>query len=1040
MKKLNVLMIKRITWGLITLLMLAGCSLNNPFLQTEEPIPPVPEKPEELPPPPPEPIHVESITSDVTKVTREIGGDYRIVYKILPENADDKSVVIKIESMTPEKEGETVVSLKEKDGVVYALALGKAVVSITTNDGNKVAKINFTVIPKDPDTVDVEKITIEGIDWIYDDGERKPLTAIVEPSNATDKSLRWSIVGEENIAKIESQDASGSGISIWREGEVTEETVVTVRVESSYKSAIFAEKKVTIKHKPRPEIFITSPNGGEEFTFKTDTTITWTTKDVESDKVKVELVDTLTEAKYVISEDAENSGSCYWYIDQNVGFNVGENYKIRITTIPNADESADVVVSDRSDEVFKLKKIVPTIELTSPTSRGKDENGNEKDNYFYLYDTINMNIRWLSTDMPDDKVAIYLVKQNGDNTNDFTQVAKIVENADNNGLFIWNLGKFVLDSKISLDELADENSTYKIKIENLTYNDTLSAEEYEKNKVESISDVTFSLEKVDNPFLKFLAPTGKKLYIGTQNDITWEGVGFNNDVKIELVPEATSVSNYTIAERTENDGCFEWTISEDIMEGGAFDLSTKYKIRITVLDETQFRYLSGDRQGSLIDRMIDKDGNPITDKDGNEIVLENPGTLVAEGENYLEAILAPNVYFLLDDSGSMATSNRIGTLKKRMDNAAVALAKNFNIGIMSLNNTMKELPLKKGWTADDIRSSYAALKASGVTPTGPSLEKILNNKKYEMEDDIYKEYRRKAVVVITDGQPQDGSGTTQGFLDSFKNAVTKSSLLAGNGIPVFYMGINATGSLADKLQDMAVAGGTDNPKDESTPHKNWYPIDQDNQFEAALNEIMYGDLEVAGSMVEYEIDCGTPDSGNSIYFFGDHLLLGGTTSPSSASGLLKGTFENGKYYIKIGKQDNMTFDWGVVQTDSKGNILKIEDGLHTSDETSPIFNGWKDVVITIRVDKSLGYNAIYYWNCSNTISYPNLGSGETAWNNRKQMTSDGNDYIFEFKGATSVNLLITKSTSDGSKLCGSDMKASSPGTWRVTSSGIKKEN
>lgn len=1028
MKKLNVLMIKRITWGLITLLMLAGCSLNNPFLQTEEPIPPAPEKPEELPPPPPEPIHVESITSDVTKVTREIGGDYRIVYKILPENADDKSVVIKIESMTPENE--TVVSLK--DGVVYALALGEAVVSITTNDGNKVAKINFTVIPKDPDTVDVEKITIEGVDWIYDDGERKPLIAIVEPQDATDKSLRWSIVEEENIAKIESQDASGSGISIWREGEVTEETVVTVRVESSYKSAIFAEKKVTIKHKPRPEIIITSPNGGEEFTFKTDTTITWTTKDVESNYVKVELIDTATGVEYLLEDNFENQGSCYWYIDQNVGFNVGENYKIRITTIPNADESADVVVSDRSDEVFKLKKIVPTIELTSPTSRGKDENGNEKDNYFYLYDTINMNIRWLSTDMPDDKVAIYLVKQNGDNTNDFTQVAEIVENADNNGLFIWNLGKFVSDSNISLDELADENSTYKIKIENLTYNDTLSAEEYEKNKVESISDVTFSLEKVDNPFLKFLAPTGKKLYIGTQNDITWEGVGFNNDVKIELVPEATSVSNYTIAERTENDGCFEWTISEDIMKGGAFDLSTKYKIRITVLDETQFRYLSGDRQDSLIDRMIDKDGNPITDKDGNEIVLNPAGTLVAEGENYLEAILAPNVYFLLDDSGSMATSNRIGTLKKRMDNAAVALAKNFNIGIMSLNNTMKELPLKKGWTADDIRSSYAALKASGVTPTGPSLEKILNNKKYEMEDDIYKEYRRKAVVVITDGQPQDSSGTTQGLLDSFKNAVTKSSLLAGNGIPVFYMGINATGSLADKLQDMAVAGGTDNPSDKSTPHKNWYPIDADNQFEAALNEIMYGDLEVAGSMVEYEIDCGTPDSGNSIYFFGDHLLLGGTTSPSSASGLLKATYKDGKYSIKIRKQDNVTFSWGIVEADAKGNILKIEKSpLHTSDETSTTFNGWDENTIVIKVKQSLGYNYIYAWDIKAETPILSTWPGVV-------MTLSGSDYVYTILGRTSCGLLITKQ--NGDKLYETDMKISAPGIYRVDKNGIKKEN
>lgn len=1029
MKKLNVLMIKRITWGLITLLMLAGCSLNNPFLQTEEPIPPAPEKPEELPPPPPEPIHVESITSEVTKVTREIGGDYRIVYKILPENADDKSVVIKIESMTPE--GETVVSLK--DGVVYALALGEAVVSITTNDGNKVAKINFTVIPKDPDTVDVEKITIEGIDWIYDDGERKPLTAIVEPSNATDKSLRWSIVGEENIAKIESQDASGSGISIWRDGEVTEETVVTVRVESSYKSAVFAEKKVTIKHKPRPEIIITSPNGGEEFTFKTDTTITWTTKDVESNYVKVELIDTATGVEYLLEDNFENQGSCYWYIDQNVGFNVGENYKIRITTIPNADESADVVVSDRSDEVFKLKKIVPTIELTSPTSRGKDENGNEKDNYFYLYKTINMDITWLSTDMPADKVAIYLVKQNGDNTNDFTVVRSITgdEGVDNNGFFRWNLG----DENVKPEEKeswADKNSKYKIKIENLTYNDTLSAEEYEKNKVESISDVTFSLEKVDNPFLKFLAPTGKKLYIGTQNDITWEGVGFDNDVKIELVPEATSVSNYTIAERTENDGCFEWTISEDIMEGGAFDLSTKYKIRITVLDETQFRYLSGDRQGSFIDRMIDKDGNPITDKDGNEIVLENPGTLVAEGENYLEAILAPNVYFLLDDSGSMATSNRIGTLKKRMDNAAVALAKNFNIGIMSLNNTMKELPLKKGWTADDIRSSYAALKASGVTPTGPSLEKILNNKKYEMEDDIYKEYRRKAVVVITDGQPQDSSGTTQGLLDSFKNAVTKSSLLAGNGIPVFYMGINATGSLADKLQDMAVAGGTDNPSDKSTPHKNWYPIDADNQFEAALNEIMYGDLEVAGSMVEYEIDCGTPDSGNSIYFFGDHLLLGGTTSPSSASGLLKATYKDGKYSIKIRKQDNVTFSWGIVEADAKGNILKIEKpSLHSSDVTSTTFNGWDENTIVIKVKQSLGYNYIYAWDIKAETPILSTWPGVV-------MTLSGSDYVYTILGRTSCGLLITKQ--NGDKLYETDMKISAPGIYRVDKNGIKKEN
>ena len=1020
MKKLNVLMIKRITWGLITLLMLAGCSLNNPFLQTEEPIPPVPEKPEELPPPPPEPIHVESITSTATKVTREIGGDYRIVYKILPENADDKSVVIKIESMTPEKEGETVVSLK--DGVVYALALGEAVVSITTNDGNKVAKIDFTVIPKDPDTVDVEKITIEGIDWIYDDGERKPLTAIVEPSNATDKSLRWSIVEEENIAKIESQDASGSGISIWREGEVTEETVVTVRVESSYKSAIFAEKKVTIKHKPRPEIIITSPNGGEEFTFKTDTTITWTTKDVESDKVKVELVDTLTEAKYVISEDAENSGSCYWYLASDAEYDIGENYKIQITTIPSDDESADVVVSDVSDEVFKLSKVVPTIELTAPKTKGRDE----KDDYFYLYETINMDIEWLSTDMPADKVAIYLVKQNGDNPNDFTVVKQITgdEGIDNSGFFRWNLGEGGNVTQEDKESWTDKNSKYKIKIENLTYNETLSAEEYEKNKVESFSDVTFSLEKVESPFLKFLAPTGKKLYIGTQNDITWEGVGFNSNVKIELVPEDTSVSKYVIAESTENDGCFEWEIPESTIDGSAFDLGTKYKIRISTIDSIEYN------------------GKPIEimkDKDGNEITLENPGTLVAEGADSLEAILAPNVYFLLDDSGSMKSAayyggpSRMEILKKRMDNASVMLAKNFNIGMASFwkdkDGQGGLLKLAKGHSAETIRAAYADINDSRVTPIGPSLEKIRVNKKYELEDDIYNEYRRKAVVVITDGQPQNNSGTLE---EAFQNAKQESALLAANGVPVFYMGISAgnlTSSLSIKLQAMAVAGGSDNSTD---PDRNWYPIDEDSQFEAALNEIMYGDLEVAGSMVEYEIDCGTPDSGNSIYFFGDHLLLGGTTSPASASGLLKATYKDGKYSIKIRKQDNVTFSWGIVEADAKGNILKIEKSpLHTSDETSTTFNGWDENTIVIKVKQSLGYNYIYAWDIKAETPILSTWPGVV-------MTLSGSDYVYTILGRTSCGLLITKQ--NGDKLYETDMKISAPGIYRVDKNGIKKEN
>ena len=1008
MKKIKVAMKKMITWGLL-IFTVCGCSLNNPFLATEELVV-EPPKEEELPPPPPEPIHVESISVvSGTEIERLPGREYVLDYIIYPENADDKSVTITIDD-------EKVAILDKKTGKIFAGGedcIGKStVITVTTNDGKKVAKINFKVIPIPDNSVFVEEIVIDGVDVIYDDGNKWGFSAKLLPEDVSEefKDVVWSIT-EKDVVQREQQGSIG--LSIWRDNEITEETEITIRATSPHKKSpedpdIFAEKKVKVKHKPRPEIIVTSPNGGEEYTFKTNTTITWTTKDIESDKVKIELIDTLTDTKYVIVEDAENSGSYYWYLAADAEYGIGENYKIQITTIPNADESADVVVSDEGDDAFKLSKIVPTIDLTSPTK--ETNNG-----YFYLSNTINANIEWLSTDMESDNVSLYLIKKDG------SPVEVIAENIPNSSSYIWNLPE-------DKNDWAD-GSEYKIKIYRY---------DVEKGKIDeevsSESSMEFRLEEVDNPFLKFLAPSGKKLYIGTQNDITWEGVGFSGDVKIELVPEDTSVRNYVIAESTPNDSRYEWFISEDIMKGGGFDLSTKYKIRITTLN-TDIRYLSGNRQGQLIDKMEDTDGNPIKDIDGNEIVLENPGTLVAESAIYLEAILAPNVYFLLDDSGSMNSGSptRMEILKKRMDNASVALAKNFNIGMASFHKKKDGqnglLKLAKGHSAETIRAAYADISAPWRTPTGQSLREIREMKKYELEDDIYNEYRRKAVVVITDGDPLNNTGTAE---EAFQEAKQESALLAANGVPVFYMGISAgslTSSLSKKLQDMAIAGGSDNPTD---PDRNWYPIDQDSQFEAALNEIMYGDLEVAGSMVEYEITCDTPDNGNSIYFFGDHLLLGGTTSPASASGLLKATYKDGKYSIKIRKQDNANFSWGIVEADSKGNILKIEKSpLHTSDETSTRFNGWDENTIIIKVAKSYNYNYIYAWDIK--AETPIL----SAWPG-VAMTLSGNDYVYTIIGRTSCGLLITKQ--NGDKLCETDMKISAPGIYRVDKNGIKKEN
>ncbi|MBQ2125513.1 MAG: starch-binding protein, partial [Spirochaetales bacterium] len=93
--------------------------------------------------------------------------------------------------------------------------------------------------------------------------------------------------------------------------------------------------------------------------------------------------------------------------------------------------------------------------------------------------------------------------------------------------------------------------------------------------------------------------------------------------------------------------------------------------------------------------------------------------------------------------------------------------------------------------------------------------------------------------------------------------------------------------------------------------------------------------------------------------------------------------------------------------------------------------GWDENTIIIKVAKSYNYNYIYAWNVS--TDEPILSN----WPGVK-MTESGSDYVYSILGRTSCGVLITNNI--GNKLCVSDMIASSPGTWRVTSSGIKKEN
>ena len=86
-----------------------------------------------------EPVAVSGITLDPESLTLEAGKSAAVTANVLPENADDKTV-------TWTSSDETVATVNN-DGRVRGVSVGTAVITATTNDGNKTANCEVTVTP-----------------------------------------------------------------------------------------------------------------------------------------------------------------------------------------------------------------------------------------------------------------------------------------------------------------------------------------------------------------------------------------------------------------------------------------------------------------------------------------------------------------------------------------------------------------------------------------------------------------------------------------------------------------------------------------------------------------------------------------------------------------------------------------------------------------------------------------------------------------------------------------------------------------------------
>lgn len=132
-------------------------------------------------------IAVESVTITPSSLEMIEGETASLKAEVLPENADDKTVVW-------ESIDESIATV-DTQGNVTAIKPGKTKIMATC--GNQGATCDITVSGKP-----VESVTVEPAQISLKSGEQKQLTATVLPEDAEDKTVTWES-SDENVATVD---------------------------------------------------------------------------------------------------------------------------------------------------------------------------------------------------------------------------------------------------------------------------------------------------------------------------------------------------------------------------------------------------------------------------------------------------------------------------------------------------------------------------------------------------------------------------------------------------------------------------------------------------------------------------------------------------------------------------------------------------------------------------------------------------------------------------------------------------------------------
>ncbi|MDP3791098.1 MAG: DUF2341 domain-containing protein [Candidatus Omnitrophota bacterium] len=179
----------------------------------------------------------------------------------------------------------------------------------------------------------------------------------------------------------------------------------------------------------KPELRLLSPDGAEDYVIDKDTIpITWESKGLTVDNVKIEMSANDFETAYTIVDSTPNDGSFNWYIMNDPNVPAGTHVKIRVSMV-----GREAGVRDESNNYFTIRS---GFDISSP-SKDMEEvwmTNEEKE------------IRW-QTRGSIPKVSVFYSIDGGAN---FIRITG-PEGIDNTGVFLWKVPNERTDQELPAD-------------------------------------------------------------------------------------------------------------------------------------------------------------------------------------------------------------------------------------------------------------------------------------------------------------------------------------------------------------------------------------------------------------------------------------------------------------------------------------------------------------------------------------------------------------------------------------------------------------